>query len=389
MTHKPELQLELLPPKNPQHELILNEEGLFQEHQLFSKFLSTTPAYPSEDELREFEQRLHQPVTVLLASNFDDSGPKGIPINFQSNFKATTPQYPTSVNPTSPEPSDIGVLPPKNSNNKVNFQSTYKATTPNYPTIVEQTSQNPSEAGILPPKEISNETNSFPTFKIPTDVLEPTGLNERRVVFKSNFKATTPQYPSYVEATSQNPIDVGLLAPRTKVVYKSNFKATTPKYPSFVDATSPNPSDAGLLAPKDTVVNFHSDFKATTPNYPKSVVSTSPDPGQAGLLAPQPSNEVQGLNPDEYITDANNFSDNYNQFPFKTLDPTSEYIEEGDLQEIPGIRLSNFMKSFDYKQWQALRQAFRIPEYDFPLDYATRPSYNSVVNSFEPVSSKK
>uniref|UniRef100_A0A6P7FYE0 Proteoglycan 4-like n=1 Tax=Diabrotica virgifera virgifera TaxID=50390 RepID=A0A6P7FYE0_DIAVI len=371
-----------------------------------SNYKATTPQYPSEDEL-----------TKALREKLEGSNEQSqFKVNFKSNFKATTPVYPNLVDPTSVDPDQLGILPPQG--NVVNFHSNFKATTPQYPTSVDNTSPQPDDVGLVPPREVEQlssfqsnfkaTTPQYPNYVDPTSpdpndlgLLPPNnkdkinGNENIHVNFESNFKATTPQYPSYVDSTSPNPNDIGLLPPKEapRVAFKSKFRATTPNYPTSVETTSANPYDVGLVPPLDTIVNFHSDYKATTPDYPTFVESTSPDPQQAGLLAPQPENLLGLINPikNQRPRDSE-FSNNWS-VPSKSYQPPSidpDYnVGEEELQEIPGIKLLNFMKSFNKEQWQELRQAFRIPEYDFPLDDATRPSYDSVVNSFEPVSVKK
>lgn len=439
------LSLELLPPDVFNQGSISRQDSIGTFRVNFpSTFKATTPQYPSEDELsKSLREKLEDsnednqsnlkyrsrfrattpvyPITVDQTSQ--DPYQIGIlpphknDFKFGSNFKATTPQYPSSVESTSLPPDEAGLLPPykdtasldqSKNRERVVFGSDFKATTPNYPTFVEQTSANPFDVGVLPPKEngenngniITNFNSNFrattpryPPYVDPTSpdpneagVLPPHDYNKNdqnlHIHFESKFKATTPQYPPYVDSISPNPNDIGLIPPKNlnQVVFKSRFKATTPKYPTSVEASSPNPIDVGLIAPDETIVNFHSDFRATTPNYPTYVEPTSPDPSEAGLLAPQ-SDNLSGF--DNTNTKSPDWS-----VPSKFYQPPSvepDYnVGEEELQEIPGIKLLNFMKSFNDEQWQEVRQAFRIPEYDFPLDDATRPSYNSVVNSFEP-----
>nr|XP_023014561.1 DNA-directed RNA polymerase II subunit RPB1 [Leptinotarsa decemlineata] len=347
------LNLDLLPPnqfgneKDDSGQLDILLQG--GEHFSFpSNFKATTPVYPSREELiRDFATK--------------KSG-----VNFQSNFKATTPVYPNTVDPTSPDPSKVGVLPPKGSS--ASFESHFEATTPQYPTSVDPTSPDPNQAGLLPPRS--------------TDI---------RSSFESRYKATTPQYPTSVDPTSPNPSDVGLLPPKKNnfINYHSNFKATTPQYPNYVEPTSQNPNDVGLLPPKESnFVNFESNFKATTPQYPDHVNPTSPDPNQVGVLPPKhavPDFESYQKSEEE--------KGSFSSFPSKFYQPPKfdqdAILDESELQEQPGIRMLNFMKSFNQSQWQDLRKVFHIPEYDFPLDDATRPSYDSVVNSFEPRPVKK
>ncbi|CAH1173820.1 unnamed protein product [Phaedon cochleariae] len=339
-----ELSLDLLPP------VVLDNDRFFSNSpsegngnsptngvNFPSDFKATTPVYPSKDEL-----------TKNLGDNLDGT-----------NFKHTSPAFPNFVDPVRDYSSQEGISPPES--RFANIQSKFKATTPQYPTFVESTSPDPNSAGLLPPKQ------NVPAY------------------FQSQFKATTPQYPTFVELPSPDPISAGLLPPKQNVpdYFQSQFKATTPQYPKSVESTSPNPYDLGVLPPKDVnFVNFESHFKATTPQYPTHVETTSPDPSLLGLLAPIAPNQIPGGQ-----QSANG------GFPPKFHQPASldqEFIlDESELQEQPGIRMNNFMKSFNQSQWQDLRKVFRIPEYDFPLDDATRPSYESIVNSFEPKLVKK
>ncbi|CAH1168075.1 unnamed protein product [Phyllotreta striolata] len=391
----------VLPPNNDKNKV---RNGVNFE----SRFKATTPQYPTFVEStsanpvdvgllppQNDKDALKYSNSPLFESNYDDNEH----VQFESNFKATTPQYPTFVESTSPNPDDVGLLPPQNAKDsvkyykeptyddkkpiRVQFESRFKATTPQYPTFVESTSPNPVDVGLLPPQ---NDKNNVRYYKNPSYQSNFDSKKEVPVQFESKFKATTPQYPTRVDSTSPNPFDVGLVPPKRAggVAYKSTFRATTPKYPPFVDATSPDPSNLGIVAPGNSVVNFHSDFKATTPVYPKLVASTSPDPGQAGLLPPQ-NFRVAGL------AEPGGAEEEYNlpAKPFAPLGLQADYTAEEDLQELPGIRLSNFMKSFNKQQWQMLRHALKIPEYDFPLDDFVRPGYDSVVNSFEPKGRRK
>lgn len=402
-----------------------------------SNFKATTPVYPLSVDPTSDEPGVvgvqppdaHKPIPAL--------------VNFESNFKATTPVYPEFVEPSSPNPNSIGLLPPRNtdsaSNVHVNFESNFKATTPVYPLSVDSTSANPDSLGFLPPKGSNRDD-----------------LEKNRVNFESNFKATTPVYPKSVESTSPNPDTVGLLPPKSnrddnqdvQIDFESNFKATTPVYPQTVEPTSPDPNEAGLLAPLvNSAYNkiIESNFKATTPVYPKSVESTSVDPSLAGLLAPHRSDDNIG---ESNIVFDSNFKATTPVFPLTveenndkskvslneseinsnissllqilppkfdqsyktnrdsnietTVSPPSKFyqvpklepdftIAEVETNDQLGIRINNFMKSLSGSQWHSLREQFKIPEYEFPLEENGRPSYEGTLNSFDakPVKKKK
>lgn len=154
--------------------------------------------------------------------------------------------------------------------------------------------------------------------------------------------------------------------------------ATTPVYPQSVEATSPIPEEFGLLPPKsdsnitqptdDVVVNFASNFKATTPNYPKSVEATSPDPNNVGLAAPQvaaqPSVDIEPPS----------FEDTFK----RRIDDEPSVIGN----TFNNQQLNEFMITIKPEQLKDLKQLWKIPEYDFPLETVVRPGYESEVSSF-------
>lgn len=364
---------------------------------------------------------------------FADSQP---PVNFGSNFRATTPVYPLTVDIASEEPGEVGVLPPENADSQssvvVNFASNFKATTPVYPTSVELSNFDLNSIGLTAPRENNG------------------GQSNVNVNFESYFKATTPVYPTSVEASSPNPIDVGLLPPqlngatKISVNFESNFKATTPVYPLSVDQTSPNPNKVGLIAPGeksepklnfetsfkatseeiglsgllppqriDETKNhnsypvFESNFKATTPVYPKYVEATSPNSDDTGLLPPlqihsnqNPANIPSGLL--DFLPPK--FDENYNlnrdhNIPTTISTPSKFYqapkldpdltIPEVESNDQLGNKMNTFMKSLSGSQWHDIREQFKIPDYEFPLEENGRPSYEGKLNSFDAKPVKK
>lgn len=323
---------------------------------------------------------------------------------FESNFKATTPVYPLSVDVYSEDPSSAGVLPPEDINSvsktAVNFESNFKATTPVYPTSVEPSSPNPNDVGLLPPEDAATKVQNI------------------SVNFESNFKATTPVYPPSVESTSLDPNTVGLVAPEeVHQNFPSNFKATTPVYPKTVDFTKGSANVLVVPPPLSTNTNtnvgFESNFTATTPVYPKSVQSTSPNPDDVGLLPPQNKNKAaQILSNQTQVASLlldilpPKFDQNYKLVRDPnietTISPPSKFyqapkfdpdftIPEVESNDQLGIRINNFMKSLSGSQWHDLREQFKIPEYDFPLEENGRPGYEGTLNSFDakPVKKRK
>ncbi|KAJ8921665.1 hypothetical protein NQ315_010574 [Exocentrus adspersus] len=338
-------------------------------------------------------------------------------INFESNFKATTPVFPLAVDEVTEKPSDVGILPPlsnQNSNSErittetpethVNFRSDFKATTPVFPLAVEDSSVAPNNLGILPPysdEDLNSNTNI---------------QSEEQVNFKSDFKATTPVFPVTGDDSSVAPNDLGILPPEAsehiQVNFKSNFKATTPVYPVTVEPKN-NIEFSSVPLQNESHVNFYSEFKATTPDYPKSVAATSPDPSEAGLIPPQPnntsipesdsnsqSNEVPdillSLIPPEFDANYKKTHENVETTPngpslfYQPPRFEPDYTAPDAQANVkPGIEIENIMRSLTGRQWQNIRQRYHIPEYEFPLDDATRPGYEGIINSFGDESSSK
>lgn len=243
--------------------------------------------------------------------------------------------------------------------------SNFKATTPVYPLSVDQTSPFPEDLGLLPPKRNQNQLLA----------VNLTSIN--------NF----PVLPSNVGSDSDNE------KKPLKMNFFSKFKATTPVYPRSVDLTSPNPNDIGLLPPElpknvnnNDRVNFASNYKATTPVYPIEVEDSRKDEALESYELPS----VDLLPPvfnQKYQADKETREETTLVTPSKFYQPP---VYEPDFtDENPGLKIANFMKSFNMSQWQELRTVFRIPEYDFPLEDATRPSYDSVFDSFDAKAVKK
>lgn len=238
--------------------------------------------------------------------------------------------------------------------------------------------------------------------------------NDEPVHYKSSYKNTTPVFPKEVDVTTASPDDVGLLPPlpyqllnkipdSSVVNFKSDFKATTPVYPKFVNLV---PDEVSLQPP--LVVNFNSNFKATTPVYPKSVESTSLNPDELGILPPElktnntviassdivvPTLSLDILPPpvdinfqpqQEISFDAEPPSKFY-QPPKFLPDYTEEKVEDASVLN----KRAGGLKTLSSDEWNNLRKQFLIPDYEFPLETATVPSYDTVLSSFDASSVKQ
>ncbi|XP_076250772.1 jiangshi isoform X1 [Rhynchophorus ferrugineus] len=140
----------------------------------------------------------------------------------------------------------------------VNFPSNFKATTPVYP------------------KYVDIDQSKFTDFG---DPLRELGKNDATVNFPSNFKATTPVYPQHVsfDPSKLSEFDIpayDIQRDLPSINFPSKFKATTPNYPQRVDLDPSRLSEFDIPAEEDyglIKINFESKFKATTPVYPKHV----------------------------------------------------------------------------------------------------------------------
>ncbi|KAL3277017.1 hypothetical protein HHI36_012379 [Cryptolaemus montrouzieri] len=357
------------------------------------------------------------------------------PINFESKYKATTPVYPSFVE-DSLKFSNFELAPPKtqpgiskieeinnlqnpgvsheNNDNldPVNFESHYNATTPVYPLFVDEALKL-NDLVLTPPVVQSETDNVVVNRNKEEDSREDHVDTPVPVNFASNFKATTPVYPTSVDDNLKLN-DLDLYPPLTqgtkndntvvKVNFVSNFEATTPVYPLSVEATSPIPDEIGLLPPLGEVpkqgqeiqeittripVNFESNFLATVPNYPTSVESTSPLPDEVGLLPPiknDPSGRFLNFEPKDQINQQSNEN--------KPADEPSQYYEPplyGTGYVNPNGALADYstnskhMVSVNVEDWGELRRKLSVPDYEFPLDSAAhRASYDSDLSSFQP-----
>lgn len=347
----------------------------------------------------------------------ETKAPEEVRVNFQSNYKGTTPQYPKVVDFVTPIPpgEDIGLLPPKEQAAKpdevhVNFASKFKGTTPQYPKVVDFVTPLPpgEEIGLLPPKEqekvkinfASNYKGTTPQYPTVVDFVTPLPPGEEigllppkdtqakpQVNFESKYKGTTPQFPKVVDFTTPSPPpeELGLLPPleahpedEVHINFASNFKGTTPQYPKVVDFVTPLPpgEEIGLLPPKSPqpeTVNFESNYKGTTPQYPKVVDFVTPLPpgDEIGLLPPKSPLNLQDtihLEPPSKFYEPPPFDPNY-----KNRDRL-----ESTTKRAPASTTTN-----GEQRWKDLRRIFLIPDYEFPLETGSRIGYDGRLSSFQ------
>lgn len=363
----------------------------------------------------------------------DSDVSKTIPVNFKSNFAATTPVYPQFVEPEVPlasgELTNVGtgnihtvVLPPSLQTNQnirsrtsnrqnirtsniqnarpiiaqnfrqvdapspiVNFKSTFKATTPVYPVTLddETIAKNNFDFGDLTVGNGQQQENSSSVV----------------VNFNSDFKATTPVYPTALdeETKLKNEYDFGQLLPLTRndrnkpiVNFQSAFKATTPVYPNFVDPAlvRKHNDDFSGETPKleqeeaPVPVNFKSNFKATTPVYPKEV-DPSVHLAGGGTFTGVAEGIAETIVPPRLVNNPSQPSITFESPRYQIgVLPGSENQASQQLPQSEALLIRKPPNT--ESQWQELRTMFLIPDYDFPLDTITRPAYESKgPNSFQ------
>lgn len=126
-------------------------------------------------------------------------------------------------------------------------------------------------------------------------------------------------------------------------------------------------------------VNFESSYTATTPVFPLTVDVTPPSIAE---------DQLPPLNGNERNKNLNNFQPQSSVKPVLT---PSKYYEPPKLQNTEFQTTSALIEttikpnSFNHQniQWQELRRMFLIPDYEFPLDQGSRPSYGDGPSSFQ------
>lgn len=238
-----------------------------------------------------------------------------------------------------------------------------------------------------------------------------------QVTNKNNLNNIDIKVKTNVFQTNYQPVENSKDFP---VNFKSNFKATTPVYPKTVDIVSEAPDEAGLVPPipyaqqekskedvkastKNVVVNYKSNFKATTPVYPTSVEATSPNPDNVGLVPPQEKSESQNVPSldldivppaydDSYLKENRTFTpETPSKFyqPPRFLPDFTEPLTEKPKLEDNLVKTEDIFRQMSSDQWSQIRKSWLIPDYEFPLDAATRPSYDAKISSFDAKRGKK
>lgn len=268
-------------------------------------------------------------------------------------------------------------------NIQVNFKSDFKATTPVYPNIApaeiplieEDYSLNkPKVVLVAPPLDGEDK----PSYEVPSVPVSAPQVN-----FASNFKATTPVYPTFV--TPEEPLANVDLPPLPNLPYGLSSIVEPPKTINDLEYFPRQP----VTQPRQRV-NFVSSFKATTPVYPKTVTPEIPiaiEESQVDPNRPSLSTVIQpprGYNQNEQNTLIEP------SIVFQPPSTSSDHKkDENEIQDHLETR-SPFVNPNDARivianlNWKELRRALFIPDVQFPLDAsARRPTYDQGPSSFQ------
>lgn len=255
----------------------------------------------------------------------------------------------------------------------VNFKSDFKATTPVYPLTA------PTEAPILdyaddpglilqPPRYANDRVDKNVDIIPAVEASPPVKVN-----FASNFKATTPVYPKFVDA--EIPLAYKEIPlPQSKNVAYGLSTIVEPPRQNDNKVTQQDSNESKVTSVK---VNFESNFKATTPVYPTAVTPEVPLAIQELRIDPnKPSLPTVILPPKSYVETSKN-----------TIIEPARYYELPKPEDYKPIASTRFISTTKKApNWSELRQIFFIPDYQFPLDVtAVRPSYETNANSFQPL----
>lgn len=126
-------------------------------------------------------------------------------------------------------------------------------------------------------------------------------------------------------------------------------------------------------------VNFPSSYTATTPVYPLTVAVTPPSIADDQLL---PFNEN-----DRIVKEGGRNVMDIVKAPSKYYEPPKLTTSYRNKEEVSQTTASTTSKPKNINlqniEWKELRRMFLIPDYEFPLDQVSRPSYGDGPSSFQ------
>lgn len=166
-------------------------------------------------------------------------------------------------------------------------------------------------------------------------------------------------FPKTKITPNKNINDGNLERTQSPVNFKSSYKATTPVYPLTVDVTPPSVSDDQLppLQDNETPSNSNSFLDSQLHNSQQNRKPSS----VADIIQP-PSKFYE---PPRFDAQTNgNFE---SQTSASIIDATTK--PKNDINK--------------NVHWKELRRMFLIPDYEFPLDSGSRPSYGEGPSSFQ------
>lgn len=196
----------------------------------------------------------------------------------------------------------------------------------------------------LPPVTYTEENKQFKPTKSPQ-------------IFQTNPNKKINNYVKNKVISNRNFDDINNNpATEVPVNFKSQYQATTPVFPLNVDVTPPTISEDQLPPFQDI-------------NQQRNNQENSPPPNIVDLIKP-PSKYYEPPNLSVQTSGEN----------FETQ-TASAIVETTVKSNIINDRFNN--KNNQNFEWNKLRRMFLIPDYEFPLDHASRPSYDESVSSFQ------
>lgn len=131
-------------------------------------------------------------------------------------------------------------------------------------------------------------------------------------------------------------------------------------------------------------VNFPSSYTATTPVYPLTVAVTPPSISE-DQLPPLKENEKNLKIIPNSGTDLRTPSKYYEPPKFINVPTTSNKGDALQGTQTSIVTSTSKPKTFNLEniEWKELRKMFLIPDYEFPLDQVSRPSYDDGPSSFQ------
>lgn len=246
-----------------------------------------------------------------------------------------------------------------------------------------------------PQEKFTRNTNegTFQGFsKLPTTESPSTQFTRNNQATFQGFITTTPNIPTRSDQIGlPNPSKL-LQPPRLNINFENRFKPS--EFKPIIEQKKTTPFDSQISnsfkSPLPTLVSQKPTEK--TPKIPTPSISTNEV--EPPSLFYQPPKLTYNFESESSTMDPETF---YKLIPSKDLQPPKIKSRIDDVSTIidstttsktvtkkdTAVDLATLVTKDSDTKWKDLRQMFFIPEYEFPLDLGSRPSYDSGVSSFQ------